>query len=49
MKKKKLNSSSKEENVAHKKSNPKNRIPAKKDKDFGGIPDLDPKRFTGCG
>ena len=49
MKKKELNSSSKEENLARKKSNRKKQIPTKKDKDFGGIPDIDPKRFIGCG
>ena len=49
MKKKKLNSNSKEKNVTHKKSNPENQKPAKKAKDFGGIPDYDPKRFIGCG
>ena len=49
MKKKKLNSTSKEENVAHMKSNPKKQIASKKDKDFGGIPNIDPKRFIGCG
>ncbi len=47
MKKKKVNSSSKEENVAPKKS--QKELPTNKDKDFGGIPDLDPKKFLGCG
>ena len=25
------------------------KIPPGKDKDFGGIPDFDPKKFLGCG
>lgn len=47
MKKKKLNSTLKEENVKPKKS--QKQLPTKKDEDFGGIPDIDPKKFLGCG
>lgn len=47
MKKKKLNSTPNEENIAPKKS--QKELPKKKEKDFGGIPDLDPKKFLDCG
>ena len=49
MKKKKLSPNSKEENPAPKKSKSQAKLTAKKDKDFGGIPDIDPKIFLGCG
>ena len=49
MKKKKLSPNSKEENLAPKKSKGQAKLTAKKDKDFGGIPDIDPKIFLGCG
>ena len=49
MKKKKLISYSKEDNIAPKKSKGQLSLATKKDKDFGGIPDIDPKKFLGCG
>ena len=49
MKKKKLSPNSKEENLAPNKSKGQAKLTAKKGKDFGGIPDIDPKIFLGCG
>ena len=49
MKKKKLNSNSKEENITYKKNTKRKPVAVKKDQDFGGIPDVDPKKFLGCG
>jgi hypothetical protein len=49
MKKKKLKSTSKDENVAPKKGNGKKSFPLKAGKDFGGIPNMDAKIFLSCG
>jgi hypothetical protein len=49
MKKKKLSPILKEENLAPKKSKGQAKLAAKKDKDFGGIPDIDLKKNLGCG
>jgi hypothetical protein len=46
---KKENSSSNEKKLLNKKSKDQNPLPSKKDKDFGGIPDIDPKKILGCG
>ena len=49
MNKKKTKSNSKEEKVTLEKSTGNKPHSAKNSKDFGGIPDIDPKKFLGCG
>ena len=46
---KKENSSSKGKKLSNKKKEGQKPLILKKDKDFGGIPDIDPKKFIGCG
>jgi hypothetical protein len=46
---KKENSSSNEKKLLNKKSKGQKPLPPKKDKDFGGIPDIDSKKILGCG
>jgi hypothetical protein len=49
MKKKKTRASSKTKVLPHEKNKKESIIAAAKEKDFGGIPDIDPKKFLGCG
>lgn len=49
MMKKNKNTSSKGIKVAKVESTFKKTVAIKNDKDFGGIPDIDPKKFLGCG
>ena len=49
MKNKKTGVNSKNQIPPKKKNSKAAKIPAGKGKDFGGIPDIDPKKFLGCG
>lgn len=49
MVKKKDISHSKEKTLLNEKNKTPKPLSPKKEKDFGGIPDIDPKRFLGCG
>ena len=49
MKGKKTGHNAKTQVLPQKKNEKAPKIPAGKDKDFGGIPEIDPKKFIGCG
>ena len=49
MNKKKTTNNSKKTAFSQMKNIEEAKIPKDKNKDFGGIPDIDPKKFLGCG
>jgi hypothetical protein len=49
MEKKNIISNSKKKSITQKIKRKQRNLTSKKEKDFGGLPDIDPKKFLGCG